>query len=210
MSMAIDWIAQNLYVLTRNEKTSEDSIILIDIRTRKRRIIVKNQRIEPPIILVDPIKANLYWLTQTSLSHLNVANLQGQVKRNIQLSSLNSKIRYISYDTISHDILIVTDSTIYGLNTLNFLQSTIRFIYEHSSIIENPLFVSPILYFTSFRPNDEFNELNLNSIDIVAKSFAKNIESLKIFRNLSLFVNMNPTMPRSKTQRVSASSSSIL
>ena len=194
--LTIDWLTQNLYVLVRNKKSLKQTIFLLDIRTQKRRTIIKNQHIQPSILIIDPIKTDLYWITHHSPSVFNIANLQGQIKKQIQLFSTDSNVSYMSYDPVAHEIIFVVDSTIYGLNTLNHHQLLPRIIYEHSSEIKNALLVHPILYFTNEHNNtDSSSNIYLNAIDILAKSFAKNIARLKDFDSLKLFIDMAPIMP---------------
>ncbi len=192
--ITIDWTTQNLYVLVRNKKNLQQTIFVLDVRTRKRRIIIKNQQIQPSILLIDPIKTELYWISHNSPSVLNIANLQGQIKKQIQLSTSDSNVSYLSYDPITHEILYIINSNIYGLNTLNHHHLLPRIIYEHSSTIENALFVHPIVYFTS-QTNSSI--IYLHTIDILAKSFAKNIAKFKGFNSLKSFLDMAPVMPTS-------------
>ena len=198
--LTMDWLAQNLYILLRNRSNRQQSIIVFDLRTRKRRTIVKDQQIQPSILLIDPSKTELYWITQNSPSILNIGNLQGELKKRIQLSSLETNVTYFSYDPISHELIYVIDSNIYGLNTLNYRQASPKIIYDHSANIENALFVHPILYFTSRNDQTESGTIQLNAIDILAKSFAKNIAKFKDLNALKLFVDMAPTMPTGKDQ----------
>ncbi|CAF0780089.1 unnamed protein product [Rotaria sordida] len=197
--ITLDKLAQNLYVLIRNKKTQQQTIFILNIRTHKRRTIIKNQRIQPSIILVDPIKTNLYWISHNSPLTLNIGNLQGQIKKYIRLSSIDSNISYISYDSVTHEIIFVINSTIYGLNTLDYHHHVPRIIYEHSSIIQNPLFIHPILYFTHQNNNTDSSAIHLQSVDILAKSFAKKITKFKNFNSLKLFVDMAPSIPISST-----------
>lgn len=184
-----------MYILLRNRSNRQQSIIVFDLRTRKRRTIVKDQQIQPSILLIDPSKTDLYWITQNSPSILNIGNLQGELKKRIQLSTLETNVTYFSYDPISHELIYVIDSNIYGLNTLNYRQTSPRIIYDHSANIENALFVHPILYFTSRNDQTESSTIQLNAIDILAKSFAKNIAKFKDLNALKLFIDMAPTMP---------------
>lgn len=195
-SISIDWLSRNLYVLVRDKKTMVSSIILIDLRTRKRRVIVKNQQTEPAIILVDPLKTNLYWITKNSPSLLNIANLQGQMKKTISLSSITSTIDYVAYDSITHELVLVSNTSIYTLNTLNMHQPVPKLIYEHSSTIDRPLLIYPTLFFVSKVQHESETTLNLNTIDVVAKSFAKNVAHLKDLNNLNVLADMSPTMPK--------------
>ncbi|CAF2846878.1 unnamed protein product [Rotaria sp. Silwood2] len=195
--LALDSLAQNLYVLIRNKQTQQQTIFILDIRTHKRRTIVKNQHIQPSIILVDPVKTNLYWISHNSPLTLNIGNLQGQIKKHIHLLSTDSNISYISYDPITHEIIFVVNSIIYGFNTLDYRHHSSRIIYEHSSVIQNPLFIHPILYFTHQNNDTDSSMIYLQSIDILAKSFAKRIAKFKSFNSLKLFIDMAPIMPTS-------------
>ena len=161
---------------------------------------MKNQQIQPSILVIDPLKTDLYWITQNSPSTLNIANLQGELKKQIPLSSSDLNVNYFSYDPISHEIIYVIDSNIYGLSTLNYRHASPRIIYDHSSTIGNPLFVYPILYFTSENNQTESSNIQLHAIDILAKSFAKNIAKFKDLNALKLFVDMAPTMPTGKNE----------
>lgn len=201
--MAIDRQAQNLYILVRNKNNLQNSIIVFSIRTYKKRTIVQNQQISPSMLVVDSVKPNLYWISHESPSKLNIANLQGQVKKQIQLLPTDSNITYISYDPITHEIIFVSDSTIYGFNTLDYRRQDhvlSRVIYEHSSVIQNSLFVHPMLYFTQENNDIENSVTYLHSIDILGKSYAKNVAKLKNFKSLKLFVDMTPIVPLSSSK----------
>jgi hypothetical protein len=139
-------------------------------------------------------------VTHNSPSILNIANLQGETKKQIQLSSTDSNVSYLSYDPISHEIIYIINSNIYGLNTLDSHQSSSRIIYEHSSKIENALFVHPILYFTNENNQADSSVIHLHAIDILAKSFAKNIARFKDFNALISFIDMASVMPTSANQ----------
>ncbi len=195
--LTIDWLTQNLYILVRNKKNLQQYIFILDIRTRKRRIILQNQQIQPSIFIIDPIKTELYWISRNSPSIFNIGNLQGEIKKQIQLSSTDSNVSYLSYNSIGHEIIYVINSNIYGLNTLDHHYLIPRIIYEHSSKIENTLFVHPILYFTNENNETESSIISLNTINILAKSFAKNIVKFKNFNLVKLFIDMAPMMPTS-------------
>ncbi|CAF3131473.1 unnamed protein product [Rotaria socialis] len=200
--LTIDGLTQNLYILIRNKKTLQQKISILNIRTHKKRTIVKNQHIQPSILIVDPIKTNLYWISHDSPSKLNIGNLQGQIKKQIQLLSTDSNISYMSYDPITHAIVFVSQSTIYGLNTLDYHNKnhlSSRIIYEHSSIIQNALFIHPILYFTQENNDSGASPVRLHSIDILAKSYAKNMAKFKNVNSLKLFVDMAPILPLGST-----------
>ncbi|CAF1083583.1 unnamed protein product [Rotaria sp. Silwood1] len=197
--LALDSLTQNLYVLMRNKKTQQQTIFILNIRTHKRRTIIKNQHIQPSIILVDPIKTHLYWISHNSPAILNIGNLQGQIKKHLHLLPTDSNISYMSYDPITHEIIFVVNSTIYGFNTLDYRHYSSRIIYEHSSTIQNPLFIHPILYFTQQSIDTESPKIYLQAIDILAKSFAKKIAKFKNFNSLKLFIDMAPVMPMSST-----------
>jgi hypothetical protein len=199
--LTLDWLTQNLYVLVRNKKTLQQTIFILDIRTRKRRTIIKNQQIQPPIFIIDPIKTDLYWISHNSPSIFNIGNLQGQIKKQIQLSSTDSNVSYLSYNPITHEIIYIINSNIYRLNTLDHHHLSSRIIYEHSSIIQNALFVHPILYFTNENNEIDSSIIYLNAIDILAKSFAKNIAKFKDINSVKLFIDMNPIMPTSANQQ---------
>lgn len=141
------------------------------------------------------MKTDLYWITHNSPSILNIGNLQGELKNKIPLSTSDLNVNYFSYDPISHEIIYVIDSNIYGMNTLNSRHPSPRIIYDHSSKIDNALFVYPILYFTSQNNQTQSSNIQLHAIDILAKSFAKNIAKFKDLNALKLFVDMAPTMP---------------
>lgn len=195
--LAIDRITNNLYALVRNKNTLEQAILILDTRTLKRRTIVKKANVQPSIIIVDPMKTNLYWISHQSPSILNVANLQGQLKRQIHLLSTDTIVSYMSYDPITQDIIFVADSTVYGINTLDDHQHRLssRILYEHTSKIKNCLFVHPILYFTNENNDNESSTMHLNSINIVAKSYAKDIAKFKNFNQLKLFLEIAPVSP---------------
>ena len=196
--LTIDWLAQNLYILSKNKQTGQQSISVLNIRTHKRRTLVKNQHIQPAILIVDPVKTDLYWMNHNSPSLFNIANLEGQVKKQLRFSSIDSNVTYVSYDPITHEVILVTDATVYGLNTLDRQRSSPRVLYEHSSSIRHALFVHPILYFTDDRNETTASTVHLHAIDVVAKSFAKNVARFKEFNSLTLFLDVAPTMPTSK------------
>lgn len=187
--ITVDWTTENIYVLVRNKHNSQQTVFILNTRTQKRHTIIKNQRIQPSILTLDPVKAELYWISHSSPSVLNVGNLEGEIKKQFQLSSSNSSISYLTYDPITHEIIYIINSTIYGLNTLDSKRFNSRIIYENSFPIENALFISPIVYFTAT------SNLQLNAIDILAKSFAKNLANFKQFESLNLFIDMTPPMP---------------
>lgn len=195
--LTVDWLTKNLYLLIRNKKTQQQNVVLIDLRTQKRRTLLKNQQIQPAVLIVDPLKSDLYWISRQSPYQFNIGNLQGQIEKQIVLSASESNISFVSYDPISQEILYVIDSKIYGLNTLDHRQLKPRLIYEHSSIIKNAIFIHPNLYFTNDFNETDSTPILLNAIDIVAKSFAKNLVRLKDFSSLKLSLNMFPTMPTS-------------
>ncbi|CAF0753970.1 unnamed protein product [Adineta steineri] len=200
--LTIDWLTQNLYVLVHDKNTHQQNVFILDIRTHKRRTILKKQHFQPAILLIDPIKANLYWISHNSPSSLHIANLQGHMKKQSQLFSTDTNISYISYDSITHEIIFVVNSSIYGLNTLDHNRLVPRLIYEHSSNIHNALFVHPILYFTNENNNNNNTDpsiIHLHAIDILAKSFAKNLAKFKNFDSLKLFIDMAPNMPQTAT-----------
>jgi hypothetical protein len=200
-SITLDWLAQNLYVLLRNRKTQEQTVVLLDIRTHKRRLAVKHQRIQPSTILIDPAKAELYWISQQSRVVLNIANLQGQLKGHITLATNDASVTYAAYDSVTHELIYVIDSTIYGLNTLDRFRASPRIIYEHSSTIQQPMFISPILHFTVDQNRNETGPIVLHAIDIVAKSYAKNIARFANFEKFKLFLDLAPTMPNGKDEQ---------
>lgn len=208
-SLTVDWLTKNLYLLVRNKKTQQQNVVLIDLRTQKRRTLLKNQQIQPAVLIVDPLKNDLYWISRQSPYQFNIANLQGQIEKQIVLSTGESNISFVSYDPISQEILYVIDSKIYGLNTLDHRQLKGRLIYEHSSIIKNPIFIHPNLYFTNDLNETDSTPISLNAIDIVAKSFAKNLVRLKDFSSLKLSLNMVPTMPTSTKTFFSMKNSSF-
>jgi hypothetical protein len=105
----------------------------------------------------------------------------------------------MSYDSITHEIIFVVNSIIYGLNTLDH-RLLPRIIYEHSSNIYNALFIHPILYFTDENNNTNSSIIHLNAINILAKSFAKHITKFKDFDSVKLFIDMAPIMPSSNYQ----------
>ncbi|CAF3518075.1 unnamed protein product [Adineta steineri] len=201
--LTIDWLTQNLYVLVHDKNTHQQNVFILDIRTHKRRTILNKQHFQPAILLIDPIKTNLYWISHNSPSSLHIANLQGHMKKQSQLFSTDTNISYISYDSITHEIIFVVNSSIYGLNTLDHNRLVPRLIYEHSSNIHNALFVHPILYFTNENNNNNNNTdssiIHLHAIDILAKSFAKNLAKFKNFDSLKLFIDMAPNMPQTAT-----------
>ncbi|CAF0925285.1 unnamed protein product [Adineta steineri] len=200
--LTIDWLTQNLYVLVHDKNTHQQNVFILDIRTHKRRTILIKQHFQPSILLIDPIKTNLYWISHNSPSSLHIANLQGHMKKQSQLFSTDTNISYISYDSITHEIIFVVNSSIYGLNTLDHNRLVPRLIYEHSSNIHNALFVHPILYFTNENNNNNNTDssiIHLHAIDILAKSFAKNLAKFKNFDSLKLFIDMAPNMPQTAT-----------
>ena len=102
----------------------------------------------------------------------------------------------MSYDPITHEVIFVLNSTIYGLNTLDYQHNlSPRVIYEHSSTIQNALLAHPILYFTHEHSSTNSPKIYLHAIDIIAKSFAKNIARFKNFDSLQLFLHMAPNTP---------------
>ena len=101
----------------------------------------------------------------------------------------------MSYNPLTHEIIFVINSTIYGLNTLDHNSLSPRVIYEHSSNIQNALFVHPILYFTNENNQTDLSIIDLHAVDILAKSFAKNMAKFKDFNLLKLFIDMAPIMP---------------
>lgn len=107
----------------------------------------------------------------------------------------------MSYDPITHEIIFVAGSTIYGLNTLDRQHRSPRVIYEHSAEINNPLFIHPVLYFTNDHNETEATSISLHAIDVLAKSFAKDIARFKDFQAVKLFVDMAPTMPTSANSK---------
>lgn len=193
----MDGLSQNLYVLVRNKYTDQQTVFVLDSRTRNRRTIVKGQRIQPSVIVVDPIKAELYWITRNSPSAVNIANLQGEVKRRAQLFTTESNVSYISYDPIAQDLIFTVGSVVYGLNTLDQRRLTPRVLYEHSSNIAGALFVHPVLYFTDEVNQTESSIVHLHAIDILAKSYARNVASLKNFGSLAVFADLAPAMSKS-------------
>ncbi|CAF0871036.1 unnamed protein product [Adineta steineri] len=200
--LTIDWLTQNLYVLVHDKNTHQQNVFILDIRTHKRRTILNKQHFQPSILLIDPIKTNLYWISHNSPSSLHIANLQGHMKKQSQLFSTDTNISYISYDSITHEIIFVVNSSIYGLNTLDHNRLVPRLIYKHSSNIHNALFVHPILYFTNENNNNNNTDssiIYLHAIDILAKSFAKNLAKFKNFDSLKLFIDMAPNMPQTAT-----------
>ncbi|UJR37943.1 hypothetical protein I4U23_030628 [Adineta vaga] len=208
--LTIDSLTQNLYVLVRNQITFQQNIFILNIRTQKQRTIVKNQHIQPAILLLDPIKTNLYWISHNSPSIFHIANLQGQMKKQIQLFPDNSTISYMSYDPITYEVIFVVNSTIYGLNTLDHRRLIPRIIYEHSSNIHNALFVYPILYFTNEIHNKtETTMIDLHAIDILARSYAKNMTKLKSFDSLKLFVDMTPAVAKSTIRTINPCASNL-
>ncbi|CAF0827396.1 unnamed protein product [Adineta steineri] len=203
-----EWLCDGVYdcpfvthVMCRNKWMKINEVCrILDIRTHKRRTILNKQHFQPAILLIDPIKTNLYWISHNSPSSLHIANLQGHMKKQSQLFSTDTNISYISYDSITHEIIFVVNSSIYGLNTLDHNRLVPRLIYEHSSNIHNALFIHPILYFTNENNNNtDTSIIHLHAIDILAKSFAKNLAKFKNFDSLKLFIDMAPNMPQTAT-----------
>ncbi|CAF1089380.1 unnamed protein product [Adineta ricciae] len=174
-----------------------------------------NQRIE--YLTLDGSAQNLYALVRDQITRqqkifiLNtrthkrrtIGTFKVKQKKQFQLFSSNSNVSYMSYDVITQEILFIVNSTVYGLNTLDHRRLKPRVIYEHSSTIHNALFVYPIVYFTDDdQNNSEASVIDLHAIDILAKSYAKNVTKLRNFNSLKLFIDMTSNAVKSSAPTI--------
>ncbi|CAF1183357.1 unnamed protein product, partial [Didymodactylos carnosus] len=129
--LSVDWMTNNLYLLIRNKSTNLLHIKVLNILTLKKRIILSNVETNIPIIITDLIKQYLYWIkfnNETNVSSLIISDLSGTIKKEIYL--LNSTISFLAYDTYTHDLIYISNSTVYSYNTLLLDTITSKLIYN--------------------------------------------------------------------------------